>query len=151
MTLTADAEVPPAFREAGFSGFFHLDAVAEAPRLWRRMVPCLIGNSGWMALRVNDNDSVTLVRRDVVALGDVLLRAPGSIAAPRVVMPLRVNEWIAAPRFHLAHLFRSYDPITSAFDATLCGKAVRGRVTRASSLMTRCRICAQRFESRRAA
>lgn len=69
-------DVPPEFAAIGFGGDFWLYASTETPLLWRRLAPCLLGNTGWMVLRVNDDDSVTVVRKDAAAIWDLITGGP---------------------------------------------------------------------------
>lgn len=43
---------------------------------WRAKVPCLLGNSGWMALEVTAEPMMVVVRRDSNALWDLVTIAP---------------------------------------------------------------------------
>ena len=131
-------KVPPAFHEAGFSGDFWLDATTDTPLLWGRMVPCLLGNSGWMALRVNDDDTVTVVRKDAAAVWEALTRAP--VLIPVLTSPIAPGDWITGPRFRVAHkLCHDGDSVT-----TLCGKHVTGRIIHAFRDMPRHLACVRR-------
>lgn len=148
-------EVPQGFREIGFSGVFWLDAVAKAVPMWRRMVPCLLGNSDWMALRVNNDDTVTLVRKDAAAIWDVTTGAPR--LAPVLPVPLDVDDWVTTPSRETSWMTGS-DPRAVAHqmhrrgelraDLTRCGRRIQGQLIRASTRMPRCRICAARREAR---
>jgi hypothetical protein len=78
-------EVPEAFAAIGYSGFFH--TIATFPDQATRDVataraPYLVGNSGWMVLRVNDQGDAVMVRRDSAAIIDVCTIPPAGKAIP---------------------------------------------------------------------
>jgi hypothetical protein len=137
-------DVPTQFHEAGFGGDFWLDVVTETPLLWRRLVPCLLGNSGWMALRVNADDSVTVVRKDAAAIFEAFTRAPGSVRPPTLALPIAADDWITSPpRYRAAHQL-DRDSAGRPVSVTLCGRVVRGRIVRALSTLSHCPTCARR-------
>lgn len=143
--------VPIEYHQIGYSGAFWLDAATDTPLLWRRMVPCLLGNTGWMALRVNDDNTVTVVRRDAAAILEALGGRPR--AGPVLPAPLGRDDWVTTPSRETSWLTGS-DPRAVAHqlhwrtdlraELTRCGRPSRGRLIRASSRMPRCRICLSR-------
>jgi hypothetical protein len=147
---STSVEVPPEYRDIGFSGEFWLDAATDTPLLWGRMVPCLLGNSGWMALRVNDDNTVTVVRKDNAAIWEAFTSKPGSKTVPRLI-PLGAEDWITSPpRYTVAHQLRQDAEGRVCHDTTRCGQRVRGRIVRAPSNMPRCRGCTKRRPPRKA-
>jgi hypothetical protein len=74
-----DVEVPAAFTAIGYSGFFakeaSMDMSAEEVEEWRERVPCLLGNTGWLALQVVDEQTMLVVRRDCNAIVDALTQS----------------------------------------------------------------------------
>lgn len=149
LPLAAGVIVPAEFRQVGFSGLFRMDVAADIPWLWRHMVPCLLGNSGWMALRVNDDDSVTVVCKDAAAIWAVLTGAPGSRAVPILVAP-GSDDWITSPsRYSVAHRLRR--SVHGPPPCTRCGQRVRGRLAHAPRTMPRCRTCVKLLSPRRKA
>jgi hypothetical protein len=76
------ALLPANFRAAGFSGEFQLDVTCSQPDEWRVRTPCLLGNTGWMVLRVNQDGSATLLRKDAAAVVEAFTRKPGSVEPP---------------------------------------------------------------------
>jgi len=145
-------EVPPEFRRIGFSGDFHLNVVADGLPLWRRMVPCLLGNSGWMALRVNNDDTVTVVRKDAAAIIEAMTgRSAGRMALP---IPIDDDDWVttvsreglwlrnrgSATVRVVAHQLHGRNDLRA--ELTRCGRLLWGsRLIRAKSDMPRCRLC----------
>lgn len=75
------ALLPSNWRAAGFSGAFQLDVPCDQPDEWRVRVPCLLGNTGWMVLRIND-DGAPLSRKDAAAVVEAFTRRPGSQQPP---------------------------------------------------------------------
>jgi hypothetical protein len=72
-------EVPEAFAQIGYSGLFHLSCSFpddETRVRYAARAPYLIGNSGWMLLRVDAQGFGVLVRRDFGALWDLLTIRP---------------------------------------------------------------------------
>jgi hypothetical protein len=75
-------DVPPEFAQLGYTGLFHAEATMTMEpheiEEWRTRVPCLLGNTGWMALRVTDDGAaMVVVRRDGNAMWDlVTIRRP---------------------------------------------------------------------------
>jgi hypothetical protein len=71
-------EVPQEFQEIGYSGEFWMDAVLADDvdvEEWRAKVPCLLGNTGWMALAIVEHPeslSMRCVRRDSDAIWEAL-------------------------------------------------------------------------------
>lgn len=78
-------EVPKAFADLGYSGFFHTTATFPGPayrEACRLKTPYLLGNSGWLMLAVNDDGDAVLVRRDSAAVVDVCTIPPAGKAIP---------------------------------------------------------------------
>jgi hypothetical protein len=72
-------EVPEAFAAIGYSGLFHTIATFpdQATRdTAKARAPYLVGNSGWMVLRVNDQGDAVMVRRDSGAIMDLFTIRP---------------------------------------------------------------------------
>lgn len=138
-------DVPSELAAIGFSGDFWLDATTDTPLLWRRLAPCLLGNSGWMVLRVNDDNSVTVVRKDAAAIWDLITKAPGSMTPPALVSPVTADDWVTSPpRYRVAHrLRRGHDGQPTGI--TLCGQLVRGRIIRDPGILPRCLACQRRL------
>ena len=151
-------EVPSEFRRIGFGGDFHLNVVADGLALWRRMVPCLLGNSGWMALRVNGDDTVTVVRKDAAAIIEAMTgRSAGRMALPT---PIGDDDWVTtASREGLwlcnrgsatvrvvAHLL--HDRTDLRAELTRCGRPLRNRLIRAMNDMPRCQLCLRKGSPR---
>lgn len=137
-------EVPPEFHAAGFGGDFWLDVRADTPRLWRRLVPCLLANSGWMALRVNNDDTVTVVRQDAAAIWETFTSRPQVSLTP--ILPITVSDWVIGVRYTVAHrLGRDGDGRLT--DVTLCGRTVSSRITRARGDAPRCLACQRKVAS----
>lgn len=137
-------EVPPEFHAAGFGGDFWLDVPAEMPRLWRRLVPCLLANSGWMALRVNNDDTVTVVRQDAAAIWELVVGRPRLTPAP--TLPIADEDWVIDARYTVAHRLRHGDD-GRLTDITLCSRPVLGRITRARGDAPRCLACQRKVTS----
>jgi hypothetical protein len=144
-------EVPPEYRDVGFSGDFWLDVDTDTPLLWRRMVPCPLGNSGWMALRVNDDNTVTVVRKDAAAIIEAVTGRP--LGLPVLTAPLGPEDWVSTPSreslwLHhqnwrvVAHQLHPHADLRA--NLTRCGRTLRGRLIRAHHDMPRCQTCLQR-------
>jgi hypothetical protein len=72
-------DVPAAFAQLGYSGLFHTicDFPDEATRaLYAAKAPYLVGNTGWMLLRVDADGLGVLVRRDANAVVDLFTIRP---------------------------------------------------------------------------
>jgi hypothetical protein len=72
-------EVPEAFAQIGYSGLFHLSCSFpddETRVRYAAKAPWLVGNSGWMLLRVDADGRGVLVRRDSNAVWDLLTIRP---------------------------------------------------------------------------
>lgn len=94
--------VPPDWRQIGFSGAFHIDAVVAdtepaALDSLAAQLPAQVPfgtNSGWLALRLNrevDPPTVTLVRKDAAAIWELCTTRPphseSIVAAPANATP----------------------------------------------------------------
>lgn len=79
------ALLPSNFRAAGFSGEFQLEVPCQQSDEWRDRTPCLLGNTGWLVLRVNDDGTATLLRKDAAAVVEAFTQRPGSGRVPDLV------------------------------------------------------------------
>lgn len=78
----SELDVPEDFRRIGYSGLFWHDAQLDDTSpvsldTWEARCPFLLDTPGWMALRVNrEAGTITLVRKDWSAVGDIAVGSP---------------------------------------------------------------------------
>jgi hypothetical protein len=71
--------VPEGFAAIGFSGLFHRPCSFRTPEeaaTWREKAPCLVVGDTWLLLAVDADGVGTMVRKDMRAVGDMMLGRP---------------------------------------------------------------------------